>query len=67
MTQWMPSNKPIDFWKRDSKSNKNNTCDLEQPCLIQKFFENQKRLPPAMRSKGAMICCRCKRCNPFTL
>lgn len=36
-------------------------------CAVQRFFEEQQKLPPAMRSSAAYISCRCKRCNPYTL
>jgi hypothetical protein len=36
-------------------------------CLVQQFFEEQAKLPPLRRSKGAMIVCKCKNCNPYSL
>lgn len=36
-------------------------------CLVQRYFEEQAKLPPAMQSSGAYISCPCKRCTPYTL
>ncbi len=49
-------------WKRRQEK----PCEIDE-CLVQKYFEEQEKLPESMRSKGAMISCPCKRCNPYTL
>lgn len=36
-------------------------------CLVQRFFEDQAKLPASVRANGAYISCPCKRCNPYTL
>lgn len=36
-------------------------------CLIQRFMEEQAKLPPWRRSKTVMISCSCKRCSPYSL
>lgn len=36
-------------------------------CKMQAFFENQQKLHPNQRSAGAMLVCRCRRCQLVTL
>ncbi len=33
-----------------------------QGCAMEQFFEDQKKLPPAMRSAGAYLVCNCPKC-----
>lgn len=35
----------------------------EDHCLMDAFFREQQKLPPSMRSAGAMLVCRCKKCR----
>lgn len=36
-------------------------------CLVQKFFQEQKKLPQHRRQKSCMIPCPCSRCNSGSL
>lgn len=58
--------RPLDF-KIDSKMIEELDLFKDEYCLIQRFFEEQAKLPPSIRSKAAYISCPCKRCNPYTL
>jgi hypothetical protein len=40
---------------------------VEQICLLEKFFANERSKPMRRRVNHCMISCRCKRCNPGTL
>ena len=39
----------------------------QQPCLLEGFFKEQQKLPPSLRSTGALISCPCPRCSPAML
>lgn len=38
---------------------------LTYNCLIDAFFEKQKKLPPELRSSSCMIACKCRKCSPY--
>lgn len=39
------------------------SIEKEEICLIQKFFDDQKKLPEQLRSNICTISCHCKRCK----
>lgn len=39
----------------------------DERCLLDDFFEAERRKPPHLRSNSAMISCPCSKCNPARL
>ena len=39
----------------------------EKPCLIEKFFKDQEKLPFHMRSSSCLICCTGSKCRTWCL
>jgi hypothetical protein len=39
--------------------------NLHEKCAFEQFFESQKKLPPHLRSVGALLVCFCRRCRPI--
>jgi hypothetical protein len=48
---YYPNSETTEIWGR------------EQSCALEKFFKDQLKLPPAMRSSGALLVCFCPRCR----
>lgn len=41
--------------------------EKNKPCLWDKFYEQQKRLPPKERKNYAHMSCPCSKCNTASL
>jgi hypothetical protein len=58
-------------WSKDSACQSGgplkNNDEPPQKCLMDAFFREQQKLPPHLRSAGAMLVCYCPKCRRFTL
>lgn len=68
------SKDPDDFWKRlkdliqpDLPKVDPFTGRENMPCMIEQFFENEKKKPIGQRSKSCLISCPCPKCNPYCM
>ena len=65
---------PDDFWKRLNELIRPDLPKVDpftgrenMPCMIEQFFENEKKKPFMQRAKACWISCPCPKCNPYCM